>query len=85
MTNFVLVEELGIRPGLDGDIDAIEAVENNHDVSLRIDEAQKNSISFEEMGISKWAKVSSIVSSINRLHTLRRSLMERGTIEKVAR
>ena len=53
MTNFVLMEELGIRPGLNGDVDASEAVEKNHDVSLRIDEAQEDSISFEEMGVSK--------------------------------
>ena len=52
LTDFVLMEELGIRPGLYGDIDATEAVEKNHDVSLRIDEAQENSIAFEEMGVS---------------------------------
>ena len=53
MTNLVLMEELGIRPGLYSDIDATEAVEKNHDVSLRIDEAQENSIAFEKMGVSE--------------------------------
>jgi hypothetical protein len=46
------VEKLGIRPGLYGDIDAIETVEKNHDVSLRIGEAQENSVAFEKMGVS---------------------------------
>ena len=56
VTNFVLVEELSIRPGLYSAVDATEAVEKNHDVPLGIDEAQENPIAFEEMGISKWAK-----------------------------
>ena len=47
------MEELGIRPGLDDGINATEAVKKNHDVSLRIDEAQKDSITLEEMGVSK--------------------------------
>jgi hypothetical protein len=51
LTNLVLVEELGIRPGAYGVIDAAEAVEKNHDVPLRIDYAQENSIAFEEVGI----------------------------------
>ena len=46
------MKELGIRPGLYGDIDATEAVEKDPDVSLRIDEAQENSITFEEVGVS---------------------------------
>jgi hypothetical protein len=52
LANFVLVEELSIRPGLYGDIDAAEALKKNYDVSLRIDEAQKNPIAFEKMGVS---------------------------------
>jgi hypothetical protein len=51
--NFVLVEEFGIRPGLYGTIDVTEAIKDNHDLSLRIDEAQENSIAFEEMRVSK--------------------------------
>ena len=52
MADFVPMEELGIRLGLYGDIDAAEAVEKNHDISLRIDKAQENSITFEEVGVS---------------------------------
>ena len=62
-----------------------EAVEKNHDVSLRIDEAQENSIPFEEMGVSKWAKVRSVTDSINWLRTLRRSLRGHEKTEKAAR
>jgi len=47
------MEELGIRPGMYGGINVTETVEENHDVSLSIDEAQENSTAFEEMGISK--------------------------------
>jgi hypothetical protein len=46
------MEKLGIRSGPYGVIDATETVKNNHDVSLRIDEAQENPITFEEVGIS---------------------------------
>ena len=53
MTDFVLMQELSMRPGLYSSIDATETVEQNHDVSLGIDEAQENSISFKEMGVSK--------------------------------
>jgi len=53
VTDFVLMEELSMRPGLYGGINATETVEENHDVSLSIDEAQENSIAFEEMGVSK--------------------------------
>ncbi len=53
LSNFVLMEELGIRPGMYGGINVTETVEENHDVSLSIDEAQENSTAFEEMGISK--------------------------------
>ena len=52
MTNFVLVEELSIRPGLYGDIDAVEAVKKNDDISLRVDQAQENPITFEKMSVS---------------------------------
>jgi hypothetical protein len=52
LAKFVLVEELSIRPGLYGDIDAAEAVKNNDDVSLRIDQAQENPITFEKMSVS---------------------------------
>ena len=65
LANFIMTEELGIRSGLYSTIDATETVEKNRYVSQRIDEAQENSISFEEMGVSKWAKLSGIVSSIN--------------------
>jgi hypothetical protein len=50
------MEELGIRPGLDGAIDVTEAVKENHDLFLRIDEAQENPIAFEEMRVSKWRR-----------------------------
>ena len=50
------MEELGIRSGLDDGINATEAIEMNHDVSLSIDEAQKNSITLKKMGVSNWAK-----------------------------
>ena len=53
MTDFVLMQELSMRPGLYGRINATEAVEQNHNVSLSIDEAQENSIPFKEMGVSK--------------------------------
>ena len=42
-----------MRPGLYGRINATEAVEQNYNVSLSIDEAQENSIPFKEMGVSK--------------------------------
>jgi hypothetical protein len=47
------MEKLSIRPGPYGVIDATKTVKKNHDVSLRIDEAQENPITFEEVGISK--------------------------------
>ena len=53
LTDFVLMQELSMRPGLYGSIDATETVEQNHDVSLSIDKAQENSIPFKEMGVSK--------------------------------
>ena len=53
MTDFVLMQELSMRPGLYGSIDATEAVEQNYNVSLSIDETQENSIPFKEMGVSK--------------------------------
>ena len=53
LTDFVLMEELGIRLGLYGDIDAIETIEKNHDVSLRINETQENTIAFEKMCVSE--------------------------------
>jgi hypothetical protein len=53
LTSFVLTDEFGVRPGLNGGINTSEAVEENHDVPLRVDEDQQNSISFEEMGVSK--------------------------------
>jgi hypothetical protein len=76
--------KIGIRPRLYSDIDATEAVEKNHDVSLRVDEAQENSITFEEMGVSK-RKLRSAVSRINWLRTLQWSLRNAEKIEKVAR
>ena len=33
------MEEFGIRPGLDGTIDVTQAIKDNHDLSLSIDEA----------------------------------------------
>ena len=59
------MEELGIRSGLDGRINATEAIEMNHDISLSIYEAQENSIALEEMSISKWAEVRSVRSTIS--------------------
>ena len=53
LTDFVLMQELSMRPGLYGSIDATEAVEQNYNVSLSIDETQENSIPFKEMGVSK--------------------------------
>ena len=52
MTDLVLVDELGIRLGLYGDIDATEIVEKNHDISFRICKAQENPVSFEKMSVS---------------------------------
>jgi hypothetical protein len=46
------MDELGIRLALYGSIYVTEEVEKNHDVFLRIDEAQENSIAFEEVGVS---------------------------------
>jgi hypothetical protein len=60
-----MIDEFGVRPGLDGGINASKAVEENHNVSLRADEDQQNSIAFEEMSISKRAKVRSIVRIVN--------------------
>jgi hypothetical protein len=37
----------------------------NHDVPLRINEAQENSIAFEEMGVSKWERLIGGINSIN--------------------
>ena len=34
------MEELGIRPGLNSAVDVTQAVKENHDFSLRINEAQ---------------------------------------------
>jgi hypothetical protein len=34
------MEELGVRPGLDSAIDVAQAIKENHDLFLRIDEAQ---------------------------------------------
>jgi hypothetical protein len=59
------MNEFGERSGLDGGINASEAVEENHDVSLRVDKDQQKSISFEEMCVSKRTKVRSIVSSMD--------------------
>ena len=53
------MEELGIRPGLESSIDVTQAIEENHDLALGIDEAQENPIAFEEMRVSKWARVRS--------------------------
>ena len=57
MTDLVLVDKLGIRLGLYGGIDAAETVNEDQDVSLRIDEAQDNSVIFENMGVSMLAWV----------------------------
>ena len=46
------MEDLRIRSGLYNAIDVTEAVEKNHDVSLRVNEGQENSIAFEEMRVS---------------------------------
>ena len=46
LTNFVLVEKLCMRSILDGSVYAIQLIEKDHDISLRVDKAQKNPISF---------------------------------------
>ena len=51
-TDFVLMEDLRIRSGAYSVIDVTEAVKKYHDVSLRINEGQENSIVFEEMRVS---------------------------------
>jgi hypothetical protein len=48
------VENLGICPILDGTIYTAEAFEEDHDIPLRVDKAQQNSVPFEKMGISEW-------------------------------
>ncbi len=73
-----------MRPRVYRGIDATDAIEMNHDISMGIDEAQKNSIAFEEMGISEQAKVRS-ATSINRSRTLQRYLRGREKIETVVR
>jgi len=78
------MEELGMRPRVYRGVDATDAIEMNHDISMGIDEAQKNSIAFEEMGISEQAKVRS-ATSINRSRTLQRYLRGREKIETVVR
>ena len=52
-----------------------EAVKENHDLSIhvRIDKTQENSIAFQEMRISKRAKVRSDIDLLNSTRTLRRS------------
>ena len=50
--SFLLTEQLRIRLGLYGVFYVTEVVKKNHDVSLRIDEAQENSIAFKEVGVS---------------------------------
>ena len=46
LTNLVLVEKLCMRSILDGSVYAIQLIEKDHDISLRVDKAQKNPISF---------------------------------------
>jgi len=53
LADFVLMEKLCRQFTLDGSIYAAELIEKDHDVPLRIDKAQKNSISFQKMGISE--------------------------------
>jgi len=53
LADFVLVEKLCMRFTLDGSIYAVQLIEKDHNVPLRIDKAQKNSISFQEMGVSE--------------------------------
>ena len=53
MADFILVEKLGMRFTLDGRIYAVQFIEKDHDVPLRINKAQKNSISLQKMGISE--------------------------------
>jgi hypothetical protein len=45
------MENLGIRQGPYGVIDVTKTLKKNHDFSLRIDKAQENPITFEEVGI----------------------------------
>ena len=74
-----------MRPGLYGSIDATEAVEQNYNVSLSIDEAEENSIPFKEMGVSKCERVRDGTNSINQSRTLRGCRMGYGKNEKAGR
>jgi hypothetical protein len=47
-----LVDKLRVCPILDGAIYATEAFEEDHDISLMVDEAQENSVPFQKMGVS---------------------------------
>ena len=64
------MENLGIRPGLDGAIDVTQAIKDNHDLSISIDEAQQNPIAFEEMCVSRRAKVSGVLEPVSTGHEL---------------
>jgi hypothetical protein len=43
-----------MRPIPDGTIYATEAFEKDHDIPLRVDKAQQNSVPFQKMGVSEW-------------------------------
>jgi hypothetical protein len=56
VTDFILMKKLCVRPGLDGSIYTSEAFKKDHGVSLRINKAQKDSVPFQEVSISKWCR-----------------------------
>ena len=53
MSDFILVEIFGVCSIRDGSIYPTETFRKNHDVSLRINEAQEDSIPFQKMGVSE--------------------------------
>ena len=56
-----------MRPGLYSVVYGIEAVEKYRGISFRINENQEDFTAFQEMSVSKWAKVTSAV--LRRLAT----------------
>ena len=78
------MEDLDIRPRLYSGIHVTEAVKENHDLSLGIDETQENSIAFKEMCISKWAKVRHDMDRLKWSRTLQRCPRGHEKIEKIA-
>jgi hypothetical protein len=56
LADFVLVKKLCRRFALDGSIYAVQLVEKDHNVPLRIDKPHKNTITFKKMGVSEWRR-----------------------------